>query len=380
MIFQNNIAIKYLDNSSKIILLMYRYLVKKIETRYSVIQDYVLKNLLEYIKKRDSKILEKIWAESSIQKDIFLFAVETYDNLTEGKPLELRDKNLYSNKIVVKLLSDYKIELENIYFNGNKTNVIDPLYSDENFQVFLVQKNEQIHYYEFNEIVFHIILDGLILIKNDILGVGDGIFSSAPPLLEKTQILTEDFSEIIFIIKNNFFKKMNYWDKPKTNEKKFFQNEKNFQDFITFLRKKDLQLNRLLCLYLGTYLLAFLEGSSVDLLDVAKWNQKYLILDIINKHIDLDNNEILEKLTTHFGISTSKFYKIFYELFTETPVKYIENIRFQKFYKVLMEKDEKALFLDDNITYSYKTLSKAFVKKTGISPKKMKKIFKNTNI
>ncbi|GEM_PF-4641699 len=380
MIFQNNIAIKYLDNSSKIILLMYRYLVKKIETRYSVIQDYVLKNLLEYIKKRDSKILEKIWAESSIQKDIFLFAVETYDNLTEGKPLELRDKNLYSNKIVVKLLSDYKIELENIYFNGNKTNVIDPLYSDENFQVFLVQKNEQIHYYEFNEIVFHIILDGLILIKNDILGVGDGIFSSAPPLLEKTQILTEDFSEIIFIIKNNFFKKMNYWDKPKTNEKKFFQNEKNFQDFITFLGKKDLQLNRLLCLYLGTYLLAFLEGSSVDLLDVAKWNQKYLILDIINKHIDLDNNEILEKLTTHFGISTSKFYKIFYELFTETPVKYIENIRFQKFYKVLMEKDEKALFLDDNITYSYKTLSKAFVKKTGISPKKMKKIFKNTNI
>lgn len=380
MIFQNNIAIKYLDNSSKIILLMYRYLVKKIETRYSVIQDYVLKNLLEYIKKRDSKILEKIWAESSIQKDIFLFAVETYDNLTEGKPLELRDKNLYSNKIVVKLLSDYKIELENIYFNGNKTNVIDPLYSDENFQVFLVQKNEQIHYYEFNEIVFHIILDGLILIKNDILGVGDGMFSSAPPLLEKTQILTEDFSEIIFIIKNNFFKKMNYWDKPKTNEKKFFQNEKNFQDFITFLGKKDLQLNRLLCLYLGTYLLAFLEGSSVDLLDVAKWNQKYLILDIINKHIDLDNNEILEKLTTHFGISTSKFYKIFYELFTETPVKYIENIRFQKFYKVLMEKDEKALFLDDNITYSYKTLSKAFVKKTGISPKKMKKIFKNTNI
>lgn len=380
MIFQNNIAIKYLDNSSKIILLMYRYLVKKIETRYSVIQDYVLKNLLEYIKKRDSKILEKIWAESSIQKDIFLFAVETYDNLTEGKPLELRDKNLYSNKIVVKLLSDYKIELENIYFNGNKTNVIDPLYSDENFQVFLVQKNEQIHYYEFNEIVFHIILDGLILIKNDILGVGDGMFSSDPPLLEKTQILTEDFSEIIFIIKNNFFKKMNYWDKPKTNEKKFFQNEKIFQDFITFLGKKDLQLNRLLCLYLGTYLLAFLEGSSVDLLDVAKWNQKYLILDIINKHIDLDNNEILEKLTTHFGISTSKFYKIFYELFTETPVKYIENIRFQKFYKILMEKDEKALFLDDNITYSYKTLSKAFIKKTGVSPKKMKKIFKNTNI
>lgn len=380
MIFRDGIAIKYLDNNTKIILLMYKYLLKKIESRYTAIPGYILKNLIEYIQFRDYKILEKLWVENSIQKDIFLFAVESYDNLVNKIPLKTRNKSLYSNKIVLKILLDYIKDLDTIYLNITKMNIVDSIYNDENFQIFLIKNAEQVNYYEFGEMVFHIVLDGLVLIDNEILGNGDGMFSTKSPLLEKPQILTENFSEIIFIVKNNFFKKMNYWDKPKINEKIFFQNEKIFQEFINLLGKENLKLSKLLCLYLGTYLLALLDGSDVELMNVASLNQKYLVLNMINNNIDLDNTEIIEILTAHFGVSTSKFYKIFYELFTETPVKYIENIRFQKFYKLLMEKDEKSLLLDDNVTYSYKTISKAFVKKTGISPKKLKKLFKDNDL
>ena len=70
-------------------------------------------------------------------------------------------------------------------------------------------------------------------------------------------------------------------------------------------------------------------------------------------------------------------YRIFEDLFSTTPNKYIQDLKLRKAFRLLTETDIRIELIAEKLGYSGKVFSQKFFEKTGYLPSTFRKMMKN---
>lgn len=373
-----DIVQRYLEKREKYILLSYRFLNKEIMSFNYEINNYEMKVFFEYFKNNDEEVLGKIWRKNAIPKDIFLFSVLTYEffsNNIDGNIEEyLRDKGFDS--LISKLLMEYFSELKDMFMKISDLK-LNYIYKDENFEIFYeknIKNFDYKDYYDAEVLTFYIIIDGTLFLENQILSKKDCFLTYQNLLSTPMTLISPEITILVIKIKNRFLNNMNI--NPTLEKRKFHIYSLEPFDFI--LKERGIEeTNKFLVFKSAVYLTEYLKDVNFQFLDNTLLEYKEKILKIIEQTDEIEEEEIIKKFLTELDVGQSKLYRIFEDLFSTTPNKYIQDLKLRKAFRLLTETDTRIELIAEKLGYSGKVFSQRFFEKTGYLPSTFRKMMKN---
>lgn len=373
-----DIVQRYLKKRERYILLSYRFLNKEIMSFNYEINNYEMKVFFEYFKNNDEEVLGKIWRKNAIPKDIFLFSVLTYEffsNNIDGNIEEyLRDKGF--NSLISKLLMEYFSELKDMFMKISDLK-LNYIYKDENFEIFYeknIKNFDYKDYYDAEVLTFYIIIDGTLFLENQILSKKDCFFTYQNLLSTPLALISPEMTILVIKIKNRFLNNMNI--NPILEKRKFHIYSLEPFDFI--LKERGIEeINKFLVFKSAVYLTEYLKDVNFQFLDSTLLEYKEKILKVIEQTDEIEEEEIIKKFLAELDVGQSKLYRIFEDLFSTTPNKYIQDLKLRKAFRLLTETDIKIELIAEKLGYSGKVFSQKFFEKTGYLPSTFRKMMKN---
>lgn len=373
-----DIVQRYLKKRERYILLSYRFLNKEIMSFNYEINNYEMKVFFEYFKNNDEEVLGKIWRKNAIPKDIFLFSVLTYEffsNNIDGNIEEyLRDKGF--NSLISKLLMEYFSELKDMFMKISDLK-LNYIYKDENFEIFYeknIKNFDYKDYYDAEVLTFYIIIDGTLFLENQILSKKDCFFTYQNLLSTPMTLISPEITILVIKIKNRFLNNMNI--NPTLEKRKIHIYSLEPFDFI--LKEKGTEeINKFLVFKSAVYLTEYLKDNNFQFLDNTLLEYKEKILKVIEQTDEIEEEEIIKKFLTELDVGQSKLYRIFEDLFSTTPNKYIQDLKLRKAFRLLTETDTRIELIAEKLGYSGKVFSQRFFEKTGYLPSTFRKMMKN---
>lgn len=373
-----DIVQRYLKKRERYILLSYRFLNKEIMSFNYEINNYEMKVFFEYFKNNDEEVLGKIWRKNAIPKDIFLFSVLTYEffsNNIDGNIEEyLRDRGF--NSLISKLLMEYFSELKDMFMKISDLK-LNYIYKDENFEIFYeknIKNFDYKDYYDAEVLTFYIIIDGTLFLENQILSKKDCFFTYQNLLSTPMTLISPEITILVIKIKNRFLNNMNI--NPTLEKRKIHIYSLEPFDFI--LKEKGTEeINKFLVFKSAVYLTEYLKDVNFQFLDNTLLEYKEKILKIIEQTDEIEEEEIIKKFLTELDVGQSKLYRIFEDLFSTTPNKYIQDLKLRKAFRLLTETDTRIELIAEKLGYSGKVFSQRFFEKTGYLPSTFRKMMKN---
>lgn len=373
-----DIVQRYLKKREKYILLSYRFLNKEIMSFNYEINNYEMKVFFEYFKNNDEEVLGKIWRKNAIPKDIFLFSVLTYEffsNNIDGNIEEyLRDKGF--NSLISKLLMEYFSELKDMFMKISDLK-LNYIYKDENFEIFYeknIKNFDYKDYYDAEVLTFYIIIDGTLFLENQILSKKDCFFTYQNLLSTPMTLISPEITILVIKIKNRFLNNMNI--NPTLEKRKFHIYSLEPFDFI--LKERGIEeTNKFLVFKSAVYLTEYLKDNNFQFLDSTLLEYKEKILKVIEQTDEIEEEEIIKKFLAELDVGQSKLYRIFEDLFSTTPNKYIQDLKLRKAFRLLTETDTRIELIAEKLGYSGKVFSQRFFEKTGYLPSTFRKMMKN---
>lgn len=373
-----DIVQRYLKKRERYILLSYRFLNKEIMSFNYEINNYEMKVFFEYFKNNDEEVLGKIWRKNAIPKDIFLFSVLTYEffsNNIDGNIEEyLRDKGF--NSLISKLLMEYFSELKDMFMKISDLK-LNYIYKDENFEIFYeknIKNFDYKDYYDAEVLTFYIIIDGTLFLENQILSKKDCFLTYQNLLSTPMTLISPEITILVIKIKNRFLNNMNI--NPTLEKRKFHIYSLEPFDFI--LKERGIEeTNKFLVFKSAVYLTEYLKDVNFQFLDNTLLEYKEKILKIIEQTDEIEEEEIIKKFLTELDVGQSKLYRIFEDLFSTTPNKYIQDLKLRKAFRLLTETDTRIELIAEKLGYSGKVFSQRFFEKTGYLPSTFRKMMKN---
>lgn len=373
-----DIVQRYLKKRERYILLSYRFLNKEIMSFNYEINNYEMKVFFEYFKNNDEEVLGKIWRKNAIPKDIFLFSVLTYEffsNNIDGNIEEyLRDKGF--NSLISKLLMEYFSELKDMFMKISDLK-LNYIYKDENFEIFYeknIKNFDYKDYYDAEVLTFYIIIDGTLFLENQILSKKDCFFTYQNLLSTPMTLISPEITILVIKIKNRFLNNMNI--NPTLEKRKFHIYSLEPFDFI--LKERGIEeTNKFLVFKSAVYLTEYLKDNNFQFLDSTLLEYKEKILKVIEQTDEIEEEEIIKKFLAELDVGQSKLYRIFEDLFSTTPNKYIQDLKLRKAFRLLTETDIRIELIAEKLGYSGKVFSQKFFEKTGYLPSTFRKMMKN---
>lgn len=373
-----DIVQRYLKKREKYILLSYRFLNKEIMSFNYEINNYEMKVFFEYFKNNDEEVLGKIWRKNAIPKDIFLFGVLTYEffsNNIDGNIEEyLRDKGF--NSLISKLLMEYFSELKDMFMKISDLK-LNYIYKDENFEIFYeknIKNFDYKDYYDAEVLTFYIIIDGTLFLENQILSKKDCFLTYQNLLSTPMTLISPEITILVIKIKNRFLNNMNI--NPTLEKRKFHIYSLEPFDFI--LKERGIEeTNKFLVFKSAVYLTEYLKDNNFQFLDSTLLEYKEKILKVIEQTDEIEEEEIIKKFLAELDVGQSKLYRIFEDLFSTTPNKYIQDLKLRKAFRLLTETDIRIELIAEKLGYSGKVFSQKFFEKTGYLPSTFRKMMKN---
>lgn len=373
-----DIVQRYLKKRERYILLSYRFLNKEIMSFNYEINNYEMKVFFEYFKNNDEEVLGKIWRKNAIPKDIFLFSVLTYEffsNNIDGNIEEyLRDKGF--NSLISKLLMEYFSELKDMFMKISDLK-LNYIYKDENFEIFYeknIKNFDYKDYYDAEVLTFYIIIDGTLFLENQILSKKDCFLTYQNLLSTPMTLISPEITILVIKIKNRFLNNMNI--NPTLEKRKFHIYSLEPFDFI--LKERGIEeTNKFLVFKSAVYLTEYLKDNNFQFLDSTLLEYKEKILKVIEQTDEIEEEEIIKKFLAELDVGQSKLYRIFEDLFSTTPNKYIQDLKLRKAFRLLTETDIRIELIAEKLGYSGKVFSQKFFEKTGYLPSTFRKMMKN---
>mgnify|MGYP001470507807 FL=1 len=373
-----DIVQRYLKKRERYILLSYRFLNKEIMSFNYEINNYEMKVFFEYFKNNDEEVLGKIWRKNAIPKDIFLFSVLTYEffsNNIDGNIEEyLRDKGFDS--LISKLLMEYFSELKDMFMKISDLK-LNYIYKDENFEIFYeknIKNFDYKDYYDAEVLTFYIIIDGTLFLENQILSKKDCFLTYQNLLSTPMTLISPEITILVIKIKNRFLNNMNI--NPTLEKRKFHIYSLEPFDFI--LKERGIEeTNKFLVFKSAVYLTEYLKDNNFQFLDSTLLEYKEKILKVIEQTDEIEEEEIIKKFLAELDVGQSKLYRIFEDLFSTTPNKYIQDLKLRKAFRLLTETDIRIELIAEKLGYSGKVFSQRFFEKTGYLPSTFRKMMKN---
>lgn len=373
-----DIVQRYLKKRERYILLSYRFLNKEIMSFNYEINNYEMKVFFEYFKNNDEEVLGKIWRKNAIPKDIFLFSVLTYEffsNNIDGNIEEyLRDKGFDS--LISKLLMEYFSELKDMFMKISDLK-LNYIYKDENFEIFYeknIKNFDYKDYYDAEVLTFYIIIDGTLFLENQILSKKDCFLTYQNLLSTPMTLISPEITILVIKIKNRFLNNMNI--NPTLEKRKFHIYSLEPFDFI--LKERGIEeTNKFLVFKSAVYLTEYLKDNNFQFLDSTLLEYKEKILKVIEQTDEIEEEEIIKKFLAELDVGQSKLYRIFEDLFSTTPNKYIQDLKLRKAFRLLTETDIRIELIAEKLGYSGKVFSQKFFEKTGYLPSTFRKMMKN---
>lgn len=334
-----------------------------------------LSNLIYFMRENNEKYLDNLWNKKSIQRGFFLKAIEIYDFYSSKLLPTLGERKIYFNKNLKELLTIEK-EIYTIYSLSLKRKK-EFLYDDSDFTLYLINSREEENRIKWNQgdIFFHILINGVVGVKNRklILFEEEIYMSRTLPNSEEFFSFNQDYKKIVFVVKESFLKKL------KLDIKKYESKKINFMEtkklILTLLRKDKKNLNKIFIFQMATYLIELTNKESVHTFKLPYLDLKKDILNIIKENILLEHSEIINILLKHLNVSSSKLYKIFYELFGVTPLKYLEQFDIETVCNYLYTTNFSVEKICDKMFMGEFTLTNKFKKEFGMTPIQLRQQF-----
>lgn len=369
---------EYLERKERYILISYRFLNKEIMSFNYEISNYELEVFFEYFEDENKEVLGKIWKDRAIPKDIFLYTILTYEFFSKQKDIKieeyLKEKNFSS--LIQEILLSYFDELKEIFMKISDLK-LNYLYKDENFEVFYEKEIEEFDYklyYDAEVLTFYMVIDGTIFLENQILGNKDCFFTYQNLLSTPLTQISPKLNIVIIKIKNRFLKNMNI--NPILERRKF--HIYSLEPFEFILRGKKIEeLNRFSLFKSAVYLVEYLKDINFQIIDNTLLEYKEKILKIIDDTEGIEEEEIVKRFLMELDVGISKLYRIFEDLFSTTPNRYIQELKIRRAFKLLAETDMRIELIAEKLGYSGKVFSQKFFEKTGYLPSTFRKMMKN---
>lgn len=369
---------RYLKNRERYILLSYRFLNKEIMSFNYEINNYEMNVFFEYFQNNDEEVLGKIWKKNSIPKDIFLFSVLTYEffsnNVDDNIEWYLKNKGFDSP--ISKLLMEYFYELKDIFIKISNLK-LNYIYKDENFEIFYeknIKNFDYKDYYDVEGLTFYIIIEGTLFLENEILSKKDCFFTYQNLLSTPVILISREITILVIKIKNIFLNNMNI--NPTLEKRKFHIYSLEPFDFI--LKEREIgETSKFLVFKSAVYLTEYLKDNNFQFLDSTLLEYKEKILKVVEQTDEIKEDEVIKKFLTELDVGQSKLYRIFEDVFSTTPNKYIQDLKLRKAFKLLTETDIRIELIAEKLGYSGKVFSQRFFDKTGYLPSTFRKMMKN---
>lgn len=369
---------RYLKNRERYILLSYRFLNKEIMSFNYEINDYEMNVFFEYFQNNDEEVLGKIWKKNSIPKDIFLFSVLTYEffsnNVDDNIEWYLKNKGFDSP--ISKLLMEYFYELKDIFIKISNLK-LNYIYKDENFEIFYeknIKNFDYKDYYDVEGLTFYIIIEGTLFLENEILSKKDCFFTYQNLLSTPVILISREITILVIKIKNIFLNNMNI--NPTLEKRKFHIYSLEPFDFI--LKEREIgETSKFLVFKSAVYLTEYLKDNNFQFLDSTLLEYKEKILKVVEQTDEIKEDEVIKKFLTELDVGQSKLYRIFEDVFSTTPNKYIQDLKLRKAFRLLTETDIRIELIAEKLGYSGKVFSQRFFDKTGYLPSTFRKMMKN---
>lgn len=369
---------RYLKNRERYILLSYRFLNKEIMSFNYEINNYEMNVFFEYFQNNDEEVLGKIWKKNSIPKDIFLFSVLTYEffsnNVDDNIEWYLKNKGFDSP--ISKLLMEYFYELKDIFIKISNLK-LNYIYKDENFEIFYeknIKNFDYKDYYDVEGLTFYIIIEGTLFLENEILSKKDCFFTYQNLLSTPVILISREITILVIKIKNIFLNNMNI--NPTLEKRKFHIYSLEPFDFI--LKEREIgETSKFLVFKSAVYLTEYLKDNNFQFLDSTLLEYKEKILKVVEQTDEIKEDEVIKKFLTELDVGQSKLYRIFKDVFSTTPNKYIQDLKLRKAFRLLTETDIRIELIAEKLGYSGKVFSQRFFDKTGYLPSTFRKMMKN---
>lgn len=369
---------RYLKNRERYILLSYRFLNKEIMSFNYEINNYEMNVFFEYFQNNDEEVLGKIWKKNSIPKDIFLFSVLTYEffsnNVDDNIEWYLKNKGFDSP--ISKLLMEYFYELKDIFIKISNLK-LNYIYKDENFEIFYeknIKNFDYKDYYDVEGLTFYIIIEGTLFLENEILSKKDCFFTYQNLLSTPVILISREITILVIKIKNIFLNNMNI--NPTLEKRKFHIYSLEPFDFI--LKEREIgETSKFLVFKSAVYLTEYLKDNNFQFLDSTLLEYKEKILKVVEQTDEIKEDEVIKKFLTELDVGQSKLYRIFEDVFSTTPNKYIQDLKLRKAFRLLTETDIRIELIAEKLGYSGKVFSQRFFDKTGYLPSTFRKMMKN---
>lgn len=369
---------RYLKNRERYILLSYRFLNKEIMSFNYEINNYEMNVFFEYFQNNDEEVLGKIWKKNSIPKDIFLFSVLTYEffsnNVDDNIEWYLKNKGFDSP--ISKLLMEYFYELKDIFIKISNLK-LNYIYKNENFEIFYeknIKNFDYKDYYDVEGLTFYIIIEGTLFLENEILSKKDCFFTYQNLLSTPVILISREITILVIKIKNIFLNNMNI--NPTLEKRKFHIYSLEPFDFI--LKEREIgKTSKFLVFKSAVYLTEYLKDNNFQFLDSTLLEYKEKILKVVEQTDEIKEDEVIKKFLTELDVGQSKLYRIFEDVFSTTPNKYIQDLKLRKAFRLLTETDIRIELIAEKLGYSGKVFSQRFFDKTGYLPSAFRKMMKN---
>lgn len=369
---------RYLKNRERYILLSYRFLNKEIMSFNYEINNYEMNVFFEYFQNNDEEVLGKIWKKNSIPKDIFLFSVLTYEffsnNVDDNIEWYLKNKGFDSP--ISKLLMEYFYELKDIFIKISNLK-LNYIYKNENFEIFYeknIKNFDYKDYYDVEGLTFYIIIEGTLFLENEILSKKDCFFTYQNLLSTPVILISREITILVIKIKNIFLNNMNI--NPTLEKRKFHIYSLEPFDFI--LKEREIgETSKFLVFKSAIYLTEYLKDNNFQFLDSTLLEYKEKILKVVEQTDEIKEDEVIKKFLTELDVGQSKLYRIFEDVFSTTPNKYIQDLKLRKAFRLLTETDIRIELIAEKLGYSGKVFSQRFFDKTGYLPSAFRKMMKN---
>lgn len=187
-------------------------------------------------------------------------------------------------------------------------------------------------------------------------------------------LISPEITILVIKIKNRFLNNMNI--NPTLEKRKIHIYSLEPFDFI--LKEKGIEeTNKFLVFKSAVYLTEYLKDNNFQFLDSTLLEYKEKILKVIEQTDEIEEEEIIKKFLAELDVGQSKLYRIFEDLFSTTPNKYIQDLKLRKAFRLLTETDIRIELIAEKLGYSGKVFSQKFFEKTGYLPSTFRKMMKN---
>lgn len=368
----------YLESKERYILTTYRFLNREIINLNYEIDSNALEVFLEYFKTRDEVKLKRLWKKGAIQRDIFLFSNLIYNFFYEAKKIKIEEycKEKKFNSVILPILLSCFDELKELFIKITEIK-LNSIYKDENFELFYekeIKNFDYKDYYDAQGLIFFIILDGALFFENQVLGAKDCFFTYHTLFSTEVKLISETGTFLIIKIKSNFLKNMNIT--PTLKRKNF--HIYSLEPIKFMIKNKNLDEDERFLLFRGiVYLLEYLKKEDFKILDETLLEYKRKILKLLSNLELLNEEEIVQKLLENLDVGLSKLYRIFEDLFSTTPNRYIQDLKLRETFKLLSDTDMRIDMMAARFGYSEKVFPQKFFEKTGYLPSTFRKMTKN---